>query len=320
MTNEITITFPAIPAQVIAELNETETILAQEEVAFPSSPFHNKANCLSGRFRERFFGLAQHNGNIMIADYDMATSNYRVDRSLYYERDGKRVRGLLALDAFETDHSGPESRHEKRDAVVSLLPTGEWATGSSGTVIGRLPWQGEAQWWGCGVSASADSDGDYNDIDSDGSIRIVTDEEVAEEYKVSEIASDLVKALGELAKKLPERLTRKRALAESLKAVTEQLAKLDEYNRQSAHSTNKKNKIILPPLFPLSSLPLPLPPSFSPLPLPPSLLPFLSFPSSSPSLPPSPPGPLSLFPLFPPCRPFPRAPPLNYSRCSLMMG
>ncbi len=210
MTNEITITFPAIPTQVIAELNETETILAQEEVAFVRA------------LRERFFGLAQHNGNIMIADYDMATSNYRVDRSLYYERDGKRVRGLLALDAFETDHTD-RNRGTRSGTRLYLLPTGEWLR-----IERDGHWtqcQGEAQWWGCGVSASADSDGDYNDIDSDGSIRIVTDEEVAEEYKVSEIASDLAKALGELAKKLPERLTRKRALAESLKAVTEQLAK-----------------------------------------------------------------------------------------------
>jgi hypothetical protein len=190
---QITITLPAIDEAVIANLETLRTQASATEIEALKA------------VREKYAPLAKHNGWIKIADYDMATSNYRIDRDLHYVVDGRKVKGLLCYDGFSSDHTDQNRGNQTGDRLY-LTESGQWLR------IERdghwTQWQGEAQWWGCGVSAIP-SDGRYEDMDdTGGSIRVVTDAEVEAEYDVDDIVAQLAKSLGTLATKLPQRMTK----------------------------------------------------------------------------------------------------------------
>jgi hypothetical protein len=214
MTNEaISITFPAISSQVIADLNETETILAASEVEFIRA------------LRAKYGPLAKQNGNIKISYYRVGDgSNWSESESTVLREDGANVKGLLASDNFtesNTDQNSGDFGGSKLflihggdmlPAWIEITRTGSWSQ-----------WQGSSNYWTCDGSFA--NDREFGDETGSRGVRRLTDEQVAKEYDVKDIAKQLAETLADLAKKLPERLTRKRALAESLQAVTTQLVK-----------------------------------------------------------------------------------------------
>ena len=172
--------------------------------------------------RERFAPYAKHNGYIRTADYDMQTSNYRVDREAYYERDGKRVKGLLADDNFDYSHSD-QNRGSRDGTRLYITESGEWL--ELRRVGHWTQWQGEAQWWytdtaSClAIFANSDTGGDYDMGSEEGHIRVLTDAQVQAEYHLDAILRDLAKTMAEMSKKLPERYSRLRANAELAQRV-----------------------------------------------------------------------------------------------------
>lgn len=206
MTNEITITFPAIPAQVIAELKETETMLAASELEFVAS------------LRSRYGSLAKQNGHIKISHYEIGNQNWQESGDTYLtDGDGAKVKALLASDFFSRSNSSEfngsytgEKLYLHEDGWIEITRSGRWSN-----------YQGSDDYWTC--------DGRFADEKEfecgRGTIRHLTDAQVADEYDVKGIAETFAKTLADLAQKLPERLSRKRALAESLQSVVAQLAK-----------------------------------------------------------------------------------------------
>jgi len=213
MTNEITITFPAIPAQVIADLNETETILAATEVEFIHA------------LRAKYGDLARYNGYIKTSHYAKGDSNYSEEGDTWLRNSEGKIKGLLASDNFTTVN---DSQNDGRYTGSKLyLIYGD--RGTHGWVeISRAGhwsnWQGSANYWSCDGTFADDTEFDG----AQGEVRWLTDEEVAGEYSVQKVATTLAATLTDLAGKLSQRLTRKRTLAESLQTITAQLAKFLE--------------------------------------------------------------------------------------------
>ncbi len=174
--------------------------------------------------REKFCGFAKHNGYVRIASYSRYHAGQRIsiDMDRYYEADGHKVRALLACDCFDSDRPDQNSTKYSGDRLY-LTQYGEWLRiERSG---GASAWEGSPNQWGCGVSALDEEEDDYRNRAPRGSIRIVTDAAVAEEYDLEDIMKQLGKSLAEMSKKLPERLTKLRQRTALAAAVAEQLAK-----------------------------------------------------------------------------------------------
>lgn len=209
MSNEITITVPAISPDVISAI-EQETVSAEQ----------GEIEALAA-LREKYGPLARHNGFIKIGySYRGDGSNWREEREYYYERDGKRVHGLLAVDNFESPNTD-RNRGLRSGYRIYLLETGEWLR------IERdgnwSQWQGEPEEWACGEGITFAAE-EYDISNSNGgSIRVISDAEVTAGDSFEVIIKGLAKELGEMRTKLPERLTRIRQRAA---LASELLAKL----------------------------------------------------------------------------------------------
>lgn len=164
------ITVPKIDETIIHAI-ETGTIstLAKETAAITL-------------LRSRYTPIARHNGFIQTSAHSIR--NYKEES--YHKRDGKYVHALLALDAFDhRDHASDRNRGECYGCRLYLSQFGEWVeTTRNGSWSN---WQGEPQAW-------------------TGSIAVLTDAEVAEQYHLDQIVEQLAESLKTLAEKLPERL------------------------------------------------------------------------------------------------------------------
>ncbi len=206
----MTIEIPTPSAELISQL-ETATIeTSQSEAAAVSA------------IRERFTPYAKHNGFVMTADYDLATSNYSVDRNAHYERDGKRVRALLAEDSFSIEHTD-QNRGTRGGTKLYLTQHGEWLQIER---VGRwTQWQGEAQYWytddvSRGKILGNEFDGyDGDDGSPSGAIAILADAEVAAKYDVDNILNQIGRSMAELCKKLPARYAKLQQRAELARRV-----------------------------------------------------------------------------------------------------
>lgn len=204
MTQEFTITFPAVSTETIEQLDQTEQLLAAREIAFVAT------------LRTKFGSLATLDGSIRISDYKIGNQNWCTTGKTWLSRGGRRVKGLLSADGFASPfdsesagkHTG-ERLYLTATGWVEITRTGSWSQ-----------WQDTANYWTC--------DGNFADRQefevNGGGIRWLTDEQVAHEYDIKDVAEMLAKSLKTLAVKIPERMNRKRALAETFKTITAQLA------------------------------------------------------------------------------------------------
>lgn len=204
MTNEISFTFPVIPPDTIEQLNQTTQLFADSTVGFLCA------------LRTKYSSLAKLNGYIKISRYHMGDQNWSAEGETRLERDGKRVHGLLAADFFtQSDDSQNDGRYTgeqlylTEDGWVEIARNGHWSR-----------WQGASDYWTCDGNFA---DGREFEVKG-GGIRYLSDEQVASEYaSIPHIAETLAKSLSTLAEKIPERMARKRVLAESLQTITAQL-------------------------------------------------------------------------------------------------
>jgi len=188
----ITVTLPAIDETVIANIQNLSTQASATEI-----------DALKA-IREKYATLARQNGYIRIAHYSVANTNWSTTDDVHYERNGRRVRALLAFDNFGSANTDQNSGTYEGDKLY-LLESGEWLR------IERIgtwsQWQGSPDQWGCGVSASAQVD-NYDAGDVGGDVRIVTDAEVEAEYPLAGIVEEMGKSLKTLADKLPARMVK----------------------------------------------------------------------------------------------------------------
>ena len=204
--NEITITLPAIDETVIANL-DTMTIQASA----------TEIEALKA-IREKYAVLARQNGFVRIAHYSVSNTNWSTSNDVHYERKGRKVRALLAFDNFGSTNTDQNSGTYEGDKLY-LLESGEWLR------IERRgnwsQWQGSPDQWGCDADASPNEE-EYGLVRL-GSVRILNDAEVAEEYDLNRIVEQLGKSLRTLAEKLPERMTRVKQRAELARKLIEGL-------------------------------------------------------------------------------------------------
>lgn len=188
--NEITITLPAIDETVIATLDTLSSQASATEVAALKA------------IREKYAVLARQNGYVRIAHYRVQATNWSDCKDVYYKRDGRKVRALLAFDNFSDSNTNQNSGTYEGDKLY-LIESGEWLR------IERVGtwshWQGSPDQWGCGVSAH-ETYGEYDD--QGGEVRIITDAEVAGEYPLDGIVEQLGTSLKTLAEKLPVRMAK----------------------------------------------------------------------------------------------------------------
>ncbi|CAM6053490.1 unnamed protein product [Sphagnum tenellum] len=202
----ITITLPAIDVSSIETISQLNTqAVATETEAF-------------GAIREKYANLAKQNGYVEIAwTWCGDGSNWSEEKDYYYERGGKRIKALLCSDGFYNTNSSQNSGLRLGHRLY-LLETSEWLR-----IERDGHWsnhQGAPESWSCGNIIN-DEDSRYEE-DNKGSIQILTDAEVAAEYKLADVTEQLSKSLGTLAQKLPERMAKLKQrvfLAEQLLAA-----------------------------------------------------------------------------------------------------
>jgi len=130
--------------------------------------------------------------------------------------DGRKIKGLLSGDYFDeprdSQWTGRYSGHRlylTATGWVEISRSGRWSQ-----------YQNSPYYWTCDGSYA-----DEKEFDSGvGSISNLTDAEVVEQYDVVDVAKTLGASLFDLAKKVPERMKRKRALAESLQSAIAQFS------------------------------------------------------------------------------------------------
>jgi hypothetical protein len=150
---------------------------------------------------------------VKISHYAIGNQNWSESGDSYLTESGVRVKALYAADTFgssnDEEFSGSYTGSRlflAENGWIEITRTGRWSS-----------WQGSPDYWTCDGS-------DDKEFDSPGGgIRHLTDEQVASEWDVQEVAKLLADSLSKLAVKLPERLTRKRALAESIKTAIDAL-------------------------------------------------------------------------------------------------
>jgi hypothetical protein len=204
--NEVTITLPAINEEIIAQITEMTTAVSATEVSALAA------------IRQKYAELAKQNGYVRIAwTYRGDGSNWSEEKDYYYERSGKRIKALLCSDGFYSTKSSQNSGYRVGNRLY-LLETGEWLR------IERdgdwSNWQGAPESWACGDGIIEDPPSEEEN--NKGSLRILTDAEVAAEYKLADVVEQLAKSLATLAQKLPERMAKLKqrvSLAEQLLAA-----------------------------------------------------------------------------------------------------
>jgi hypothetical protein len=206
MSEQITITLPAIDESVVANLDTLTTQASATEVEALKA------------IREKYAVLARQNGYVKIAWIRRGDgSNWSDERDYYYERDGKRVKALKAFDNFEQPNTNQNSGDNVGDRLY-LLESGEWLRIERN---GRWSqWQGSTNYWACGddiiagdndpylAREAAASEGYRDAARSSGSIRILSDAEVEREYPLDGIIKELSASLKTLSEKLPGRMNK----------------------------------------------------------------------------------------------------------------
>lgn len=200
MSEEITVTIPKIDETLITEI---ETLAIKAE--------HAEAEALKA-LREKYSVLARQNGYVKLAYRYDGNSNYSREDEAYYEKDGKKVHALLAVDCFtRRNHAWDQNRGEYTGSRLYLTQNAEWLE-----IVREgswSQWQGEGEGWNCGMLAGQHDDDEYDYYESQGesvggSCDVVTDDYVASEYNFADILDGLSKALKTMATKLPERMAR----------------------------------------------------------------------------------------------------------------
>jgi hypothetical protein len=149
---------------------------------------------------------------------NIVDNNYRADREAYMEEGGKRVHGLRVSDDFDRNHSD-QNRGANIGGRLYLTENGEWIEINR---VGRWSdWQGEAYYWYTSQESAEAIELEAGDLA--GSIRPMTDEEVADEYDIGNLLDELGKSLAELCKKLPARYNRLKANTELAQRTIEAL-------------------------------------------------------------------------------------------------
>jgi len=186
--DQITVTIPAIDETVMATIDRLTTQASASEVEALKE------------IRAKYARLGRQNGYVRIAHYGVQNTNWNVSNDVYYERDGRKARALLTFDNFGDRNTDQNSGIYEGDKLY-LLESGEWLRIERAGYWSR--WQGSPDAWGCGVSADSD-----DDRDTGGSVKILTDDQVAAEYPLEGILDQLGKSLRTLAEKLPQRMAK----------------------------------------------------------------------------------------------------------------
>jgi hypothetical protein len=114
MSEQITITLPAIDETVIANLDTLTSQASATEIEALKA------------IREKYAVLARQNGYVKIAWTRRGDgSNWSEERDYYYERNGKRVKALKAFDNFEQPQTSQWAGDNTGDRLY-LLESGEW--------------------------------------------------------------------------------------------------------------------------------------------------------------------------------------------------
>jgi len=201
MSEQITITLPAINPALIASIEQESVSVAASEVdAFAA-------------IRAAYAPLARHAGYVRIGwEYRGDGSNWREERDHHYRRDGKIIHAILCDDSFDKTHDS-QWTGRRTGTQLWLIETGEWLR------IERdgnwSAYQGASEYWACGWDVPSFSE-DESECEggNSGSVRVIDDAEVARLYHLDAVLAELGKSLSTMAAKLPERLTRIRQRAE----------------------------------------------------------------------------------------------------------
>ncbi|MGO9302337.1 MAG: hypothetical protein ACLP3R_01365 [Candidatus Korobacteraceae bacterium] len=182
MSQEVTITLPAIDDTTIADLAAAQTTVIVKE--------SDAVRLL----RETYAKYARHAGFVRIADHD--------EKNYYYMHSGKKVHALLICDGFYSTTSerdrggcllGSRLYLTEHDQWLEITRFGHWSQ-----------YVDSPGWWSCDPSIV-----DVY-VEPTGSTQVLTDEQVRASYKLSDILSTLAKSLTTMSAKLPQRLTKVR--------------------------------------------------------------------------------------------------------------
>jgi hypothetical protein len=205
----MTIEVPTPSAELISQLETAVIQTGQDEVAAITA------------IREKFTPYAKHNGFIKIGSFHKSDgANYTIDREAFYERAGRRLQGLLAVDLFAEEHTD-QNRGIKTGHRLYLIETGEWLELERVGCWTR--WQGEPTYWYTDGDSMEALELDEGRPPSGGHLRIMTDTEAGAEYSLEDILEELGKSMAEMCKKLPERYNRVKARAELARRTVEAL-------------------------------------------------------------------------------------------------
>jgi len=200
----MTIEIPTPSADLISRI-ETATIETDQ-----------KETDAIAAIRQRFAGYAKHNGYIKTASFHLTSSNYSLEREAFHRVDGKRIRGLLALDDFSERHSD-QNRGTRHGTRLYLTEAGEWLELRREGVWSQ--WQGSPNYWYTdsasehGIGPGSEFGDEYGECKF-GHVKTMTDAEVAAKYSLMDILEELGKSLKTMCEKLPVRYSRLKARAE----------------------------------------------------------------------------------------------------------
>jgi hypothetical protein len=195
----MTIEVPIPSAELIQQL-ETATIdTNQTETAAIAA------------IRERFTEYAKHNGNIQTASYYESHGIHRTDCEAYMMDGGRRVRALRVFDDFGEDGeqggamTGYRLYLSERGEWIEVMRSGSWT-----------PFEGQATYWFADIESAETIELTESTIYEQGlgHVRKMTDEEVAKEYNLDAVLTELGKSMAEMTKKLPARHAELRQRAE----------------------------------------------------------------------------------------------------------
>jgi hypothetical protein len=214
----MTIEVPTPSADLIAQI-ETATIETNEI-----------ATAAVASIRAKFSAYAKHNGWIKTGWESQCDSNFRWSLDAYYRAHGAtvRTRGLLCSDDFGTENArGDQNRGSFTGSRLYLTNDGEWLQITRDGSWSR--WQGEGEGWACGDvdwDENPDESERYESIparDCAGSVMLLSDEEVARQYKLESLLEELGKTMTTLCEKLPERYGKLKARAELAQRIIDGL-------------------------------------------------------------------------------------------------
>lgn len=205
--SSITITIPEISEQAIADLEtlHSQTLASELEAV--------------RTLREKYAPLAKHNGFVRIGHWSRGNQNWSDEKEYHYRRDGRKIKGFLALDDFHTDNDSEFAGRQKGFRVY-LLESGEWL------LIQRdgrwSSYQGSPEYWT--ADPEGFGDGNFEDFTPQGAaIQPLSDEQVAARFDVQKIVEQLGESLKGLAERIPQRMTKLRQRAELASKIVEAL-------------------------------------------------------------------------------------------------